>query len=288
VPVCYRHPDRETYIRCTRCERSICPDCMISASVGFQCPQCVAEGKASIPDVKTRLGAKAINRPYVTFALIGLNVIAFAFTLLSKADPQSGLDQITADYGMWPIGVALGDQYYRLATAMFLHAGLAHIAVNMLALWVIGPQLESLFGHVRYTVLYLVAGLGGSVASFWFSSPNVVGVGASGAIFGLMGAYVVVGKALRADISQVVGLIALNVVIGFVGGNIDWRAHFGGLVTGAIVAAIFSFAPKNQRVLVQVAGVVLVVSALVFLVSVRDTQLTRELAAVGITSLRDA
>jgi len=282
VPVCYRHPDRETYIRCTRCERPICPDCMVSASVGFQCPECVAEGRASIPEVRTRLGAQTISKPYVTFALIGINVAVFGLELLG------GVDAIANSWGMWPIGVALNDEYYRLFTAMFLHETIWHIGFNMLVLWMLGPQLEQVLGHVRFSVLYLVAGLGGSVASFWFSDPRVTGIGASGAIFGLMGAYVVVGRALRADISQVVGLIALNVVIGFVGGNIDWRAHLGGLVTGAVVAAIFSFAPKNQRVLVQVAGVVLVVSALVFLVSVRDTQITQELAAVGITSLRDA
>ena len=282
VPVCYRHPDRETYIRCTRCERPICPDCMVSASVGFQCPECVAEGRASIPEVRTRLGAKTITRPYVTFALIGINVAVFGLELLG------GVDAIANSWGMRPIAVALNDEYYRLFTAMFLHETIWHIGFNMLVLWMLGPQLEQVLGHVRFSVLYLVAGLGGSVASFWFSDPRVTGIGASGAIFGLMGAYVVVGRALRADISQVVGLIALNVVIGFVGGNIDWRAHLGGLVTGAIIAAIFSFAPKNQRVLVQVAGVVLVVSALVFLVSVRDTQITQELAAVGITSLRDA
>jgi membrane associated rhomboid family serine protease len=279
VPVCYRHPDRETYIRCTRCDRPICPDCMVSASVGFQCPECVAEGRASAPEVRTRLGATSISTPYVTFTLIAINVAAFGLELLV------GVNQIANSWGMWPTGVALGDEYYRLFTATFLHENVLHIGFNMLVLWMLGPQLEQVLGHVRFTTLYLVAGLGGSVASFWFSAPNIVGIGASGAIFGLMGAYVVVGKALRADISQVVGLIALNVVIGFVGGNIDWRAHLGGLVTGAIVAAIFSFAPKNQRVIVQVAGVVLVVSALVFLVSVRDTQLSQELAAVGITSI---
>jgi len=255
---------------------------MISASVGFQCPECVAEGRASMPEVRTRLGATSISKPYVTFALIGINVAVFGLELLS------GVGQVANSWGMWPVGVALGDEYYRLFTATFLHENILHIGFNMLVLWMLGPQLEQVLGHVRFSVLYVVAGLGGSVASFWFSDPSIVGIGASGAIFGLMGAYVVVGKALRADISQVVGLIALNVVIGFVGGNIDWRAHLGGLVTGAIVAAIFSFAPKNQRVLVQVAGVVLVVSALVFLVSVRDTQITQELAAVGITSLRDA
>jgi membrane associated rhomboid family serine protease len=285
VPVCYRHPDRETYIRCTRCERSICPDCMISASVGFQCPQCVAEGKASAPVIKTRLGAKAIARPYVTFALIGLNVVAFALTMLSRADPQSGLDQVTADYGMWPIGVALGDEYYRLATAMFLHAGLAHIAVNMLALWVIGPQLEALFGHVRYTVLYLVAGLGGSVASFWFSSPNVVGVGASGAIFGLMGAMVVVAKRLNVDMRPYIGIIVINVVIGFVFAGIDWRAHFGGLVTGVLVGLLFAYAPVKGRIAVQVAGVLVIVGLLAVAVVARDNALTAEMLRLGIDSL---
>jgi membrane associated rhomboid family serine protease len=253
---------------------------MISAAVGFQCPECVAEGRASIPEVRTRLGAKTITRPYVTLTLIAMNVAVFGLELMS------GVGKVADDWGMWPVGVALGDQYYRLFTAMFLHENLLHIGFNMLVLWMLGPQLEQALGHVRFSVLYLVAGLGGSVASFWFSDPTIVGIGASGAIFGLMGAYVVVGKALRADISQVVGLIVLNVVIGFVGGGIDWRAHLGGLITGAVVAAIFSFAPRNQRVVVQVAGVVLVVSALVFLVSSRDTALTRELAALGLTSLQ--
>lgn len=248
---------------------------MISASVGFQCPQCVAEGKASAPVIKTRLGAKAIARPYVTFALIGLNVVAFALTMLSRADPQSGLDQVTADYGMWPIGVALGDEYYRLATAMFLHAGLAHIAVNMLALWVIGPQLEALFGHVRYTVLYLVAGLGGSVASFWFSDIAIAAAGASGAIFGLMGAYLVVGRRLGADVSQVLVLIGINVAIGFVVPNTDWRAHLGGLITGVLVAYVLAYAPARNRVLIQVAGVVTIVAALTLAVLVRDQQITQ-------------
>jgi membrane associated rhomboid family serine protease len=258
---------------------------MISASVGFQCPQCVAEAKASAPVIKTRLGAKAIERPYVTFVLIGLNVVAFVLTMLSKADPQSGLDQVTADYGMWPIGVALGDEYYRLATAMFLHAGIAHIAVNMLALWVIGPQLESLFGHVRYTVLYLVAGLGGSVASFWFSTPNIVGVGASGAIFGLMGAMVVVAKRLNVDMRPYIGIIAINVVIGFVFAGIDWRAHFGGLVTGVLVGLLFAYAPVKGRVAVQALGVVVIVGLLAVAVVARDSALTAQMLRIGADSI---
>ena len=278
VPVCYRHPDRETYIRCAHCDRPICPDCMTSASVGFQCPECVAEGAAAVPATRTRFGGVAISRPYVTLTLIGINVVVFGWEFLA------GVDTVASNWGMWPVGVALDNEYYRLFTATFLHENLLHIGFNMLVLWMLGPQLEALLGHVRFTVLYLVAGLGGSVASFWFSSPNIVGIGASGAIFGLMGAYVVVGRALRADISQVLGLIAINVVIGFVGGGIDWRAHLGGLVTGALVAAIFAYAPTTQRVLWQVVGVVVVVVALGVLITMRDAALTSTLAQVGIDS----
>ena len=278
VPVCYRHPDRETYIRCAHCDRPICPDCMTSASVGFQCPECVAEGAAAVPATRTRFGGVAISRPYVTLTLIGINVVVFGAEFLA------GVDTVASNWGMWPVGVALDNEYYRLFTATFLHENLLHIGFNMLVLWMLGPQLEALLGHVRFTVLYVVAGLGGSVASFWFSAPNVVGIGASGAIFGLMGAYVVVGRALRADISQVLGLIAINVVIGFVGGGIDWRAHLGGLATGALVAAIFAHAPKQQRVLWQVVGVVLVVAGLAVLVTTRDAALTSTLALGGLDS----
>jgi len=278
VPVCYRHPDRETYIRCGHCDRPICPDCMTSASVGFQCPECVAEGAAATPVTRTRFGGVAISRPYVTLTLIGINVVVFGWEYLV------GVNEIAGTWGMWPVGVALNNEYYRLFTATFLHENFLHIGFNMLVLWMLGPQLEALLGHVRFTVLYVVAGLGGSVASFWFSAPNVVGIGASGAIFGLMGAYVVVGRALRADISQVLGLIAINVVIGFVGGGIDWRAHLGGLATGALVAAIFAHAPKQQRVLWQVVGVVLVVAGLAVLVTTRDAALTSTLALGGLDS----
>jgi membrane associated rhomboid family serine protease len=251
---------------------------MTSASVGFQCPECVAEGAAAVPATRTRFGGVAISRPYVTLTLIGINVVVFGWEYLA------GVDTVASNWGMWPVGVALDNEYYRLFTATFLHENLLHIGFNMLVLWMLGPQLEALLGHVRFTVLYLVAGLGGSVASFWFSSPNIVGIGASGAIFGLMGAYVVVGRALRADISQVLGLIAINVVIGFVGGGIDWRAHLGGLVTGALVAAIFAHAPKTQRVLWQVVGVVVVVASLGVLITMRDAALTSTLAQLGIDS----
>ncbi len=285
MPVCYRHPDRETYIRCTRCERPICPDCMTSASVGFQCPECVAEGRASVRPVRSRLGARVPTRPYVTFALIGICVAAFGWEL------ARGIDTVANDWALSPVDVAVSNQYYRLVTSMFLHQSLIHIGFNMLVLWLLGPQLESVLGHVRFAVLYLVAGLGGSVASLIFSQPYVQvspgqyaatsSLGASGAIFGLMGAYLVVGRALRMDVSQVFGLIVLNLVLGFVIPNTDWRAHVGGLVVGALVGAVFAYAPVRHRVLIQAAGVVLVLAGLTVLVVWRDDALTRQLVSDG-------
>ena len=269
MPVCYRHSDRETYIRCNRCERPICPDCMTSAAVGFQCPECVAQGAASVRPVRTRLGAKVPTRPYVTYVLIALCLAGFGYEYLR------GMNEVATDFAMRPAYIAVFDQYYRLFTSMFLHYSLLHIGFNMLVLWMLGPQIESALGHVRFAVLYLVAGLGGSVASFWFSDVNVAAAGASGAIFGLMGAYLVVGRKLGADVSQVLVLIAINVVIGFVIPNTDWRAHLGGLITGVLVAFVLAYAPPRNRVVTQVAGVVAIVAGLVLAVLIRDQQITQ-------------
>ena len=278
MPVCYRHPDRETYIRCAHCDRPICPDCMTSASVGFQCPECIAEARAEARPIKSRLGATVPSRPTVTIAIIALCVAAFGWQTLSG-------DAVTGDYGMWPIGVAVNDEYYRLATSMFLHGGLLHLGLNMVFLWMLGPQLEYLLGHVRFAVLYAAAGLGGSIASFWFSTPNTLSVGASGAIFGLLGAYVVVGRKLGADIRQIVGLIVINVVLGFVLSGIDWRAHLGGLVTGALVAAVFAYAPAKGKKAYEVLGVLVILAGIALATLVRDQQLTDELVRQGLIAI---
>ncbi len=252
---------------------------MTNASVGFQCPECVAEGRASVPAARSRLGSTVPSRPTVTLVLIALNVVAFAYEYLV------GVDKAAADWSMSPANVAVFDEYYRLFSSMFLHYGLVHIGFNMLVLWMLGPTLEYTLGHTRFAVLYLLAGLGGSVASFWFSDPFVQAGGASGAIFGLMGAYVVVGKALRTDISQVAGLIGLNVLIGFVIPGTDWRAHLGGLVTGAVIGAIMAFAPPKQRTVVQVAGILAVAAVLVVLVVARDNVLTQQLIDSGLVNV---
>jgi len=279
APGCYRHPERPTYIRCTRCERPICPECMRSASVGFQCPDCVGEAARTVRQPVTVAGGGVVTKPYVTWSLIGITVAVFLVQF------ATGVDQVAEDFGMWPFGIALYGEWWRLLTAAFLHGSWLHIAFNMYVLFVFGPILERVLGHVRFIVLYLVAALGGSVASYVFSDPRTVSVGASGAIFGLMGAVIIAGRRLRWDITQVLVLLGINVVIGFLSPDVDWRAHFGGLVVGALVAAVFVWTPapfRSARVLWQTFGVLAILGALVVVTMWRTGQLWNMLAPLGV------
>ncbi len=232
---------------------------MVPASVGFQCPDCVAAGQAAVREPRTAFGGRLTTSSSVTLTLIGVCVAIFVVQFLV------GVNQIAGNWGMWPAAVAINDEWYRLLTSVFLHGSWLHLAFNMYVLYVLGPPLERLLGHGRFLALFLIAGLGGAVASFSFSSINTVSVGASGAIFGLMGALVVAGRHLRADITQVLVLIGINVVIGFIAPGIDWRAHLGGLLTGAAVAFVFSKAPTGPRQavvqMVGLTGIVLVLAA---------------------------
>ena len=268
-PTCYRHPGRETYVRCTRCERPICPDCMVSASVGFQCPECVSAGNASVRQPRTTYGGTVRSGDgLVTRVLIGANVALFLIELLI------GIDQVTARYGLQPVKIAHGE-YYRLITAGFLHASVFHILFNMLALFWLGTPLEARLGRSRYLLVYAMSLIGGSIVSFCFSPFTIIGVGASGAIFGLMGAFVVVAWKQKLDIRPFLWLIGLNLVIGFLPGtNIDWRAHVGGLLTGAVMAlAIVLPKPEHRRVVLATTTVlVLVVLAGAMVWRINDLQ----------------
>jgi len=275
APVCFRHPDRTTYITCTRCGRPICTDCMISASVGFQCPDCVHGAAASAPRITTPVGAPVATRPTVTFVLIGINVLVFLLMLVS------GIDQAATQWGMFPPSIAVDNEWWRLITSAFLHGGWLHIAFNMYVLYALGPSLERVLGHSRYLVLYLMAALGGAVCSYAFSDVLTVSVGASGAIFGLMGALVVAGRKLRYDITQVLILLAVNFAIGFMAPGVDWRAHVGGLVVGAAVAAIFVLPPARIRIPVQVIGIVAVLALLVIITLVRTAQIVDLVTPAG-------
>lgn len=179
--------------------------------------------------------------PYVTYTIIGLCVLFFVTEKLVGAPSLQ-------NFAMNPIAIGVFGEYYRLISSMFLHIGFMHIGFNMLILYLIGPTMERVLGPVRFAGLYLLAGLGGAVASYMFSSPGTFSVGASGAIYGLMGAVLVVGKQLNIDTRQIWVLLAINLAISFIPGwGIDWRAHIGGLIVGVATAWVMkqSFAPKR-------------------------------------------
>lgn len=207
---------------------------MIPAAVGYQCPDCVRAGAAATRQPTTVFGGQLGREGAVSTTLIGICVAAFV--ALGMLNLGGGLDR----WAMQPVAIALGDQWGRLLTAIFLHSGLLHLALNMYALYLLGPPLERTLGHGRFLTLFLVSGLGGSVASYAFSPLLTISVGASGAIFGLMAAWIVVHRRLNADATPVIILLGINVVLGFVVSGIDWRAHLGGAAVGAVVAVILT------------------------------------------------
>jgi membrane associated rhomboid family serine protease len=282
VPVCYRHPDRETGVRCTRCERPICPECMVSASVGFQCPECVRGGSGTghaptAAQPRTIAGGTVVADPrLVTKILIGLCVAAYLvqrvvgdrftehFELLGQAYvPLFGSVE----------GVAEG-QPYRLLTAMFLHGSPIHIIFNMMSLWWIGGPLEAALGRARYLALYFVSGLAGSALTYLIAAPNQPSLGASGAIFGLFGATAVLMRRLRYDMRPVIALLVINLIFTFGWANIAWQAHIGGLVAGVITGYAMVHAPRERRALIQYGTCAVVLVVVVVLTLIRTAQLS--------------
>jgi membrane associated rhomboid family serine protease len=216
---------------------------MVEARVGWQCPPCTAEGTRRSRQVPAfthtapgRTGVVGSTNPTpVVLTIIAINVVVFF--LEGFGTKASVVDK----YALWPDAMHLRHQYYRAFTAMWLHANLVHILFNMIALLIVGPAVEVLLGKVRFVALYLLAGLGGSVGSYLVGPHNELGLGASGAIMGVMGAYVAIGLRRRLPVAPVVGLLVLNLLIGF-SGTIDWRAHLGGLATGVVLALVYDWA----------------------------------------------
>ncbi|MER5644833.1 rhomboid family intramembrane serine protease [Streptosporangium sp. NPDC002524] len=264
VPTCYRHPGRETYVRCQRCDRPICPDCMRDASVGFQCPECVAEGNKGVRQAQSVFGGRAVTTPRVTWALLVINVLAYAAETVRT-------DWVLTNFMMNAYEVGYHGEWWRLITGAFLHQplggggwALTHIVFNMWALYAIGPELERRLGSARFLTLYLLAALGGSVAVYLF---GIAAVGASGAIYGMFAALFVLAKKLGYNAQGVLWLIGANAVITFVVPGISWQGHLGGLITGALVAAVFAFAPaRKNRSAIQWGGCAAVLVVLVALV----------------------
>jgi membrane associated rhomboid family serine protease len=240
MEVCYRHPNRETGVRCSNCERPICPDCMTSTPVGMRCPECARQTS------RIRTMRSTSDEPTLTYILIGINVIAGIGSLLgggAGADSSS----LTDDGGVSQQFIADGE-YYRLLTAGFLHAGPFHLLTNMLALWILGSLVEPALGRWRFGLIYFVSLLCGSFGALLLS-PDSLTVGASGAVFGLMGAAAVVARNRGFSLWESgLGIwIGLNLLITFTIPNISIGGHIGGLIGGTVTAFLMLELPRLRR-----------------------------------------
>jgi membrane associated rhomboid family serine protease len=278
---------------------------MRDAAVGFQCPECIAEGRRTVRAPRTRFGALssglANGRASVTsLVLIGINVAVWLAITVTGGDRsrlvgwfellprgrctpggQSGMffPRIHSEAvcstvsGHWVPGVADG-AYWQLLTSAFTHVALMHIAFNMLALYILGPQLELAVGRARFLALYLISALAGSAAVYWLAPAYQSTVGASGAVFGLMGALLVVALTVRADVQGILMWIGINFLLTVSVSGISWQGHVGGFVGGTLIAAALALAPRGpRRTTYQVGGMAVVAALAVVAIVLRTAAL---------------
>jgi membrane associated rhomboid family serine protease len=236
VETCYRHPNRETGVACSNCGRPICPDCMTSTPVGMRCPECAHQSTRVVRD-PSGVG----EAPALTYILIGINVALALGAFLGGASTTTGGvgGSVLLDDGSVSRGTVADGEYWRLLTAGFLHAGFFHLLFNMFALYVLGTLLEPAIGRLRFGLIYFVSLLAGSFGALLLE-PVQPTVGASGAIFGLMGAAVIVmrNQGMNLMESGLLFWIGLNLVITFTIPNISIGGHIGGLIGGALAALV--------------------------------------------------
>jgi membrane associated rhomboid family serine protease len=270
---------------------------MNDAAVGFQCPSCVAEGRKATRSGRTPYGGlRPSSHGAVSQVLIAINAAVWLLILATGATGSVWVDRLalrpaglcqgphggyfdvsqalcSSQGGTWLPGVSDG-AWWQLLTSMFTQVAVVHIGFNMLALWILGPQLELLLGRVRYLGLYLLAGLVGSASVYWLSPEFTPTLGASGAVFGLMGALLVFALKVRADVSQLMMWIGLNIAFTFVGANISWQGHLGGFFGGIVLALIIAYAPRAHRTAWQASGFAAVFVLVVVAVVMRTAVLS--------------
>lgn len=273
---CYRHPDRQSFVLCQRCLRTICAECQTQAAVGVICPECLAEQRAHVTPAQrtaerrwSRPAAMAAGsgRPVVTYGIIAVTAFVFVVTLIPGFGRE--VEGFLSFYAptLYP-QISGVFQPWRVLTVALVHSGFWHVGLNMLALWFIGRSLEPLLGAGRFLLLYLLSAAGGSVAVALLA-PNVGVVGASGAIFGLFGALLVIGRHIGANIRVIAILIAVNFALPFVLAlisaagtgsfasalaaiQISWQSHLGGLIAGALVGLIYARTRSRRQRRLQV------------------------------------
>ncbi len=263
---CYRHPDRQSFILCQRCGRTICPQCQTQAAVGVHCPECVKEARATAPRTKPAIltSLRSSDRPVVTYSIIAICVVLYVAQIIPGSPVTNALVYYPPFTAIEP---------WRMITSLFVHSpgSFFHILFNMYSLFVFGPILERGLGRLRFIALYLLSGLGGSVGVLLLS-PGTPVLGASGAIFGLLGAFFVINRRLGGNNIQLIIVIGLNLALGFIVPNVAWQAHLGGLVVGALVALVYLRTrrsdQKNTQIILTAAvftGLVLVSLARIYI-----------------------
>ena len=273
-PVCARHRDRPTGLSCTRCGRPACPECLVEASVGYQCVDCVQVASKTTRRATTVAGAEVGGKVLLIPALIAINL---AIYLLTAALAGSAMENNDSAFFRALVGFdpSITDgQPWRLLTAGFLHFGPFHVAVNMLSLWFL-RDVEVAFGRARFLAIYLLSVIGGGMAEYVFGGVDNALAGASGAVYGVLGALVVVVVRLRRPgAAQLIGYVVLLTLITYWAiPNVSLLGHVGGFVVGAALAVAFVYAPPANRVPLQAGAVVLVVVALAGLFLLRQAQL---------------
>ncbi|MBX3195829.1 MAG: rhomboid family intramembrane serine protease [Schumannella sp.] len=262
APVCYRHPKRETWIRCQRCERPICTECQTQAAVGVQCPECMAAGRESV--ARRPGGWARMFRPAkgsaVTYALIGINVVVYVLQFLTG-------QRLADAWFLYPYEI--GSEPWRLITSAFLHSPsppAVHLLFNMYALFVFGPVLETFLGRIRFIALYLIGALGGSIGylvavELWIFTDGRVethlpgALGASGAVFALLGAVIAMRRPLGVDVRQLLIILGINLALPVFFHSIAWQAHIGGLVVGFAIGLVYMATRRRDARVAQILGV---------------------------------
>ena len=267
--VCYRHANRPTGARCQRCDRLICADCQIIAPVGFHCPECLAAARlamaSAVPGRPAQAPRRRRSQPVVvsgqaaftsarrpavlTGAVAVANLVLFVVTAATERSVFSGIGRIMENGALWAPAIDVGGEWWRLLTSGFLHANILHVGFNVLLLWLLGASLERHLGFVRFALLYVAALLSGSLGAL-LVSPRAVTIGASGAVFGLMGAHLMIARAVgrRARDSGVMGLLVLNLLTTFLFPNISIGGHIGGLAGGLLASWILLTPDRSGRI----------------------------------------
>jgi membrane associated rhomboid family serine protease len=294
TPVCYRHPKRETQLSCTRCDRPICIDCKVDASVGFQCKECVKKGNKGVRPARTAFGGSRVGQlGYACQAIIAVNVLfliastilggpqALAgapggwFGLLGSQTPVTEWGEVFG-YAYYLNGELHGianGEWYRLVTAMFINYGAVHMLLNMSLVATLGRYLERQLGPARFLALYLLSGLGGNVAAYVIQPQNQGSAGASTATYGLVIAAIVINKRLSLDAGPIIPLLVTNIIFTLSVPQVSVPGHFGGLAAGAAAAAVLAYARIPHRTGKQVAGCSVVLAVILAAAILRTTVL---------------